>query len=57
MSDLVGNPGPVFSRRGSDDLSLKYLLLKKLKVVPLFIRLMTPNGAIRSLDQRTVIMR
>ena len=36
---------------------LKDLLLKKLKGVPLFIRLMTPNGAIWSLDQRTVIMR
>ena len=37
----------------------KYMqqLLKKLKVVPLFIRLMAPNGAIWSLDQRTVIMR
>ena len=37
--------------------ALKDLLLKKLKVVPLFIRLMTPNDAIWSLDQRTVIMR
>ena len=36
---------------------LKDLLLKELKVVPLFIQLMTPNGAIWSLDQRTVIMR
>ena len=36
---------------------IKDLLLKKLKGVPLFIRLMTPNGAIWSLDQRTVIMR
>ena len=33
------------------------IFLKKLKVVPLFIRLMTPNGVIWSLDQRTVIMR
>ena len=31
----------------------KDLPLKELKVVPLFIRLMTPNGAIWSLDQRT----
>ena len=38
-------------------LIVKDLLLKKLKVVPLFIRLMTPNGAIWSLDQSTVIMR
>ena len=36
---------------------LKDLLLKDLKVVPLFIRLMTPNGAVWSLDQRNVIMR
>ena len=36
---------------------IKDLLLKKLKVVPLFIWLMTPNEAIWSLDQRTVIMR
>ena len=36
---------------------LKDLLMKKLKVVPLFIRLMPSNGAIWSLDQRTVIMR
>ena len=36
---------------------VKDLLLKKLKGVPLSIRLMTPNGAIWSLDQRTVIMR
>ena len=33
---------------------LKDLHLKKLKVVPLFIRIMTPNGAIWSLDQRTM---
>ena len=33
------------------------LLLKKLKGVPLFIRLLTRNGAIWSIDQRTVIMR
>ena len=36
---------------------IKDLLLKKLKGVPLFIRLMSPNGAIWSLDQRTVLMR
>ena len=35
---------------------LKDLLLMKLKGVPLFIRLINPNGAIWSLDQRTVIM-
>ena len=34
---------------------VKGLLLEELKLVPLFIRLMTPNGAIWSLDQRTVI--
>ena len=37
--------------------AFKDLLLKKLEVIPLFIWLMTPNGAIWSLDQRTVIMR
>ena len=36
---------------------IKDLLLKKLEVVPLLIQLMTPNGAIWSLNQRTVIMR
>ena len=48
------------SRNSRDNMNhdeFKDLLLKKLKVVQLYIRLMTPNGAIWSLDQRTVIMR
>ena len=43
--------------RGADCTSLKNLLLKARKLVPLFIRLMTPNGAIWTLDQRTVIIK
>ena len=41
----------------SDSVKSKDLHLKELKLVPLFIRIMTPNGAIWSLDQRIVIMR
>ena len=36
---------------------LEGLPLKQLLLVPLFIRLMTPNGPIWSTDQKTVIMR
>ena len=39
------------------DCIFKGLLLKKLKMVPMFCRLMTPIGAIWPLDQRTVIIR
>ena len=44
-------------RLSMDVPNIKDLLLKKLKVVPLFIQLMTPNGAIWSLDQKTAIKR
>ena len=60
MSDLVGNPEDRFSRVEAQllyKLVFKGLLLKELILVPLFIRLMTPNGVIWSLDERAVILR